>query len=232
MTTLIPVPVSDETAKALAPAIETTCRLIESLVGEPCKVIGATLADQFTFWQWLNRVNIAGKVEKILEERKVAARVLPPDFIFPAIRECGDAADDDLQTAWARLLAGAIEDDKNARVAFVHTLKQLSPTDAKVLTTIVERGPESTKRIKQIAAAMGLAPEVALASLATLRHLGFFSVGGKRLTDFGILFCKACFANHDAVDQYVKTQPAPEMYLIDKKMSQLERDVKEAGTFQ
>src|SRR5690606_11972383 len=109
-------------------------------------------------WQWRNRVHIAEKTQKILNERQVASRVLPLPFLVPYFRSCGEVEDEQLQDAWARLLAAAITDDAAQHVAFVQTLQQLSPLDVRVLNALIrnEAIGAHDERVAAIVGATGL----------------------------------------------------------------------------
>jgi hypothetical protein len=191
----------------MAPAIETASRLFGELFGKPCEVAGLTMADQLQFWQWQNRVAIAVKAEAIMKAHSIARRVLPTGFLLQFVRDSGDIADDNLQTAWANLLASATESDANDHVAFVHSLKQLSPIDAIVLTTLIDAGPEEPKtKPAAIAKLLGLSKEQVAMSYAVFEHLGFFTPTRSRLKTYAIRFIRACFANDEALDLYLERQ--------------------------
>jgi len=220
-----------EVAKAAAPAIETLSTLTGALLGKPFEETGGLIADKINSWRVANADRINQKRRRIQEDRGIHPRALPPSFAIPAIQEASNAVDDELQETWAQLLASAVDDDANQRVAFVHALKQMSPNDAKLLRTIVEHGPEIIDNEKDMADKTGLKVADAVASLATLRYLGLFSVSGARLSDFGAMFCRACFANPEAVERFVQQQPPPEIIIMQDKSdatARMARDAKEA----
>lgn len=91
--------------------VETACNLIESLLGESFAISGELLSDQIAYWQWQNRVRIAERASQIMCENRIATRVIPPEFLLPFLKECGDTADEALQEAWAQLLSSAVADE-------------------------------------------------------------------------------------------------------------------------
>jgi hypothetical protein len=112
------------------PVVETGCKLIENLLGEPCKVAGAMLEDQLYAWQWQNRIRIAERANALLEKNHVARRVLPPGFLVPLLDAAGNVDDPNLQELWAQLVAAAVEKDENVHPMFVEALRSLSNHEA------------------------------------------------------------------------------------------------------
>lgn len=111
----------------------TGATLIENLLGEPCKVAGSMLSDQIYFWQWKNRIRIAEKAQKILDEKKIAAKVIPPGFLIPLLEAAGNVEDETLQDMWASLLASSVESETSQHPAFVAVLSSLSIEEATLL---------------------------------------------------------------------------------------------------
>ena len=193
--------------KTLGKPIETACKLFESLLGQPVEVAGQTVADQIQAWQWSNRVRIAEKVEEKLKRDSIARRVLLPEFLLPLMRDCGDACDDRLQEMWADLLVSAIENQDREHVAFLKTLSQFSPTDARVLNTMLEiQFRKRDERAQAIAEELGIDKSTVKVSLANFEHLGFFTPTQRGLKSFAVLFIRACVRNDDIVDRFIKSQ--------------------------
>jgi hypothetical protein len=115
--------------------VETGCKLIESLLGEPCKVAGNMLADQIYAYQWRNRIKIACKAQELMAQSHVTPRVLPPGFLVSLLDEAGNVDDEKLQDMWASLLASAAADEKYVQTAYKTTLSQLSRAEALILST-------------------------------------------------------------------------------------------------
>lgn len=116
------------------PIVETGCNLINKLLGKPLEVAGDLAADQIYGWQWRNRIRIAEKAQRLLEESKVAARVLPRGFLLPLLEAAGNCEEDSLQDLWARLLANATADDGAQLSIHIETLRRLSPGDAAIFS--------------------------------------------------------------------------------------------------
>jgi hypothetical protein len=195
--------------------IETACDLIESLLGKPFEVAGAALADQVQIWQWRNRIRIAERAQAIMEQRGIARRILPPDFLLPLLRECGDTSDETLQEAWARLLSEAVADETIQHVGFIHTLRQLAPNDAKVLNNLIELGPLDVKeRVPKLSEVTGMSPDRVQLSLGNLQRLGFFTPTGKRLKHFGVRFLRVCLVENEKLDKYLTSQKEIERRIV------------------
>ena len=120
------------------PIVETGCGLIESLLGEPCRVAGQLLSDQVYAWQWKNRIRIAARAQQIIDESKVAPRLLPPGFLLPLIEAAGNAEDESLQEMWANLLANAAKDDECHQRMYIETLRSVSAHDAAEFSRLIE----------------------------------------------------------------------------------------------
>jgi len=126
----------DSVVKLGKPIVETACRLLESLLGEPCKVAGGMLADQVYAWRWRNRIRILTRAKEIIDARDIALKAIPPSFLLPLIESAGDVEATELQNMWAQLLASGIADPDAQHPSFVKTLGQLSTLDALILTML------------------------------------------------------------------------------------------------
>lgn len=198
---------SETLANILGRPVNVACDLIESLLGKPFDIAGDILSDQVKKWQWQNRVRIAERAEVMLKDRKISKRILPPDFLLPLIRECGDTSDETLQEAWARLLCEAIANDTAQHIGFVHTLKELSSGDIKVLNALIEAGPLNVEdRCAELAQRTGLSLQIVNISISNLERLGFFTPTGKRLKNFALYFLRACLADTTKLDLYIELQ--------------------------
>lgn len=115
------------------PLVATGCGLIESLLGEPCKVGGQVLHDTVYAWQWRNRVKIAARAKKMLEDTEIDPRVMPKGFLLPLLDAAGNVEEDTLQRMWASLLAEAVEHEERQHPLYIETLRGLSSSDARFL---------------------------------------------------------------------------------------------------
>ncbi len=113
-----------------APIVESAVQLVESLLGEPLKVVGAAIADQVEMWKWQNRVRMAARAREIIEEEAVATRVVPPAFLLPVIEAAGYADHPTLLEMWAQLTASGVKDDAAQQPIFTRLLRDLSPASA------------------------------------------------------------------------------------------------------
>lgn len=122
-----------------APIAKTATNLIERMLGKPFGIAGDTIADQFQHWQWLNRIRIAERAAKKLEESRVAAKIVPPGFLMPLLEAAGNADTPLVQDMFAELLANANKQEEVQETLIVDTLRRLSPADAAVLSNIRDR---------------------------------------------------------------------------------------------
>ncbi len=125
-----------ESVRLARTPVETACKLIEGLLGEPFKIAGGMLADQLYAWQWRNRIEIVNKAKEHLNARGIAIRVVPPGFLLPLLEGAGYAEDGDLQESWARLLAAAVADEGYQHPLYIDVLRRMSGDDARVLSRL------------------------------------------------------------------------------------------------
>jgi hypothetical protein len=196
-----------EIAKHLGRPIETGCKLIENILDIPTKRLGDIMGDQISYWQWLNRLRIAELAAKKLKEKGIVAHSLPLDFAVPLLRECGDAEDPNLQEWWADLLASAVGSEPLRHVAFIHTLKSMSPADVKFLVSMLSNEPmRRDGRCEMIAKVSGMSVEQANISFHNLERLGFFTPTASKLKGFAFDFLSACYPHPDRISLYEEKQ--------------------------
>lgn len=75
---------------------DTAGDLLKKMLGKPCAIAGEMIADELYLWQWKRRIAIVKRVSERLERDKIAARILPPDFLIPVLEAIGCVDDDDL----------------------------------------------------------------------------------------------------------------------------------------
>lgn len=202
-------------SKVLGRPVDTACKLIEALLGEPFRIAGDALADHVRLWQWKNRLRIVDRAEEIMRRRGIHPRALNADFLLPFIRDCGDTSADTLQDAWARLLSAAVEDESNEHIAFVNTLRNLTACDAQVANCLIDLGyMEPDYRVPAISDRLGLPRDRVQLSIHNLEHLGFFTPTQRRLKGFAVRFLRACVANSEALDKYLQGQHAAKSAVV------------------
>jgi predicted transcriptional regulator len=210
-------PTLQEIVKHIGRPIDTACNLIENVLGEPTRKIGDLLGDQISYWQWSNRLSIAQKAAEKLADKGIQIRQLPLDFSVPFLRECGDAEDQSLQEWWAEMLASATHDSSLCHVAFVNTLRSMSPADVRFLDTLLRIAHvEKDGRIEAIAQASGLSDSQVAVSFHNLEALGFFTPTASRLKGFAFDFLNACYPQRNLIDRYKDKQSTlPRKFITD-----------------
>jgi len=199
---------TNQLVKLIGRPVEVACDLFQALLGKPFAVAGDIAADELQMWQWKNRVRIAERVDEMLRSKEVARRVLPPDFLVPLLRSCGDASNESIQEAWARLLVAAVASDDAQYIAYVRTLQQLSPSDVRVLDALIRSTPtdDRKERAEHLSQITGLPPNKIQRSIANFEHLGFFTPTQKRLRTFAFRFLEVCIADPEVIDAYRTAQ--------------------------
>ena len=196
-----------EIIKHLGRPIDTACKLIENILSIPSKKLGDLLGDQVSYWQWSNRLQIAERASAKLKEKGIKMRQLPLDFSVPFLKDCGNAENPDLQEWWAELLTSSIDQESYCHIAFVNTLRNMSPTDVKFLDALITIGHvEREGRIEEVAISSGLSLEQAKVSFHNLESMGFFTPTGRRLKGFAFDFLEACYPHRERIASYKEKQ--------------------------
>ena len=156
------------------PIVQMGCRLIEALLGEPCKIAGTMLADQIYAWQWSNRVRIAARAGEIMKSERIAERVLPPGFLLPLLAAAGNVDEPVLQEMWANLLASGVAAERHRHPGFIRSLEQLSKLDAKIIEQLkcAMESRSSVLSIAALGATVNESPELVSFSVENLKQLG------------------------------------------------------------
>jgi len=189
-----------EVAKAVG-ASETAALLIKNMLDVPTKKIGELLGDCVSHWQWCNRINIAEKAYRKLQEKNIDPRALPPSFAVPLLRDAGDVEDEFLQDLWAALITSATADDRNVNIAFVDILHSMNPSDAIFLDAVLRTQHAGRDgRIEAVMNASTLTQEQATMSSHNLARLGLFNVTGNRLIDIAFFFLEACGSDQTLIE--------------------------------
>ena len=119
------------------PLIEAALRRYERLSGKPLKVAGSLLDDDVYAWRTVNRIQVAARVEQIMNEEGIPSRILPNGFLMRAVNGASYVDDPDVRELWARLLVSAVKEEGAARPAYVETLKHIGATEARLLKKMI-----------------------------------------------------------------------------------------------
>lgn len=154
--------------KIAEPLAEEGVKLLSAVCGKPAGEVGGIVTDQLRYWRWRNRLRVAAKAAKLLEESKVAAKITPPGFLLPLLEAAGDSDDEAVQDLWGKLLAAGIEKESARHPAFRKTIERMSGDDGRFLEKFInEWVPDKQKyTLAMYTAESPYPPEVA--SLAAL----------------------------------------------------------------
>ena len=183
----------DAGVESIKPMAETGCKLIEDLLGKPCKIAGDMLSDQIYSWQWSNRIRIACRAKEIMAENKIAEKVLPHGFLLPLLEASGNVEEPILQEMWAKLLASAVSNAKHQHPSYIRVLSEVSPLDVKLLQDIYneyKNNSDSSKKpyyLKNACSSLGIEYSDAIKSGYYLVRLGITETRVKWDTHGGLL---------------------------------------------
>lgn len=131
-----------QAAKLGLEPVKTACSLAEKLLSRPCEVAGELAANYLIEWRNQNTVETLVRLQAILAEQGVEPQNLPPAFVLPALDAIRDVDDERLREMWANLLASAVGCEGNRSIAFVDTLKALTPAEAIMLNYVLKHDLE------------------------------------------------------------------------------------------
>jgi hypothetical protein len=134
-----------EAAKAAGKVIDLTSSF-GSFLGRmfgilPEDAVGLLVGDLLHHVRLRNCARLEQRTEEILRERGVSETVpLSPSVAIPLLEAAKDESRAELQELWARLLAAAMDPNRNSRVrqSFITIVRHLDPLDALLLKLYYE----------------------------------------------------------------------------------------------
>jgi hypothetical protein len=189
-----PATVSAEAVEAVAKTTGQALEIVHDTGGYLRHVFGEVPADLVGVlggaWLHERHIRIRDKsrrrTEQIIRERDVKEFVeLSPNMAAALISGAQEESREELMELWARLLANAIDPNKNTvRRSFIEAVKMMDPPDALVLREMYSRhisrvtrnqiqSPNNTT-IPDLAGAISLTPDDTEASLKHLLSMGLF----------------------------------------------------------
>jgi hypothetical protein len=148
---MLPVPPTDEQAKAVQALAKTTGTALEltekagAYIGwvlgtVPTDLIGVLGGDFLAQVRIRNLARYKERTEEILRDRGVTPQPVSPSIAIPLFRAAYDESRPELQELWAQLIAAAMDPQRANRVrrSFIDTIQHLEPLDALILKTLYE----------------------------------------------------------------------------------------------
>ncbi|MHB8520606.1 MAG: Abi-alpha family protein [Limisphaerales bacterium] len=129
------------TAVGTAVAVNEAKGLIGKFLGPACKEVGETLADRVRLFRLERQVRILRKAKEMLEREGLTPKAVSLKTFVPLLEAGALEEDDAMSDRWSALLASAADPRSATDIepAFVDILKQLSPTQARVLDVIYDQ---------------------------------------------------------------------------------------------
>ena len=155
--TLVPIPVTDEQAKAVQKVADFGTTVVEEsgqlaryvgkvlgtvpedtvglVLGDPLRTIRTAIALKYDDW-----------ITRLHRDRCVMPEPVSPSLAIPLLRAAYDESRPELQELWAQLIAAAMDPHRANRVrrSFIDTVQRLDPVDARVLMEMATSGPRVT----------------------------------------------------------------------------------------
>ena len=133
-----------ETQAAIAAAVagfplaHEAKQLIEKFLGPAFGEVGELFADRVRKYRLKNQVRTLRAAEQILAQEGLSPKAVNLKIFVPLLEAAALEEDQDMAARWAKLLATAADPRRPADIepSFIEVLKQLSPTQAKILEVI------------------------------------------------------------------------------------------------
>lgn len=117
------------------------------LIGEVAKAraseLSARAAQRMLDLEERRQINIEAIAEKSLMELpgSVSEEAVDPDWSVHFMQSCQDVSDEEMQSLWARLLAGEVAQPKTFSLRTIQVLKTLSKDEASAFARLCEQSP-------------------------------------------------------------------------------------------
>jgi len=118
-----------EIAKAVSPISD----LVGKLFGPMADELGQYFGDKVRAFRQRNLTSVLEGTQKILDGQATEAGPIPPRLLLPLVESASLEDDSLLQDMWSGLIANASSTTEAVSPAFIETLKQLGPDDARSL---------------------------------------------------------------------------------------------------
>jgi hypothetical protein len=115
--------------------------LLQQLLGPAATEVGGSFGDSLKVWRLKRQVQLLGKVKSMTEGKDINS--VAPRLFFPILEAASIEADDVMQERWAALLANEAVNTDSVHPSFVEILKQMSPSDARLLDKLYDWGKEN-----------------------------------------------------------------------------------------
>lgn len=126
--------------KFITGLIRSVEKFLGNIINPPMKEIGELLVDKVRFWRFKNQINILNKAKEYLEQNKINPKKISLKVLIPLLETGSLEEDEFMQNKWAALLANAVNPDfeEEIKPSFVEILKELTPTEVKLLDKMFE----------------------------------------------------------------------------------------------
>ena len=120
--------------------------VINRLFGPFADQLGGLMADPIRVWRYQRSLKLFDKVARLSASRAIELKVVPLKTILPILEYASVEEDEDLHDRWANLLANSAIDSDRVRPIFPDALRQLGPTEARLLDYMRDVDLEFSKR--------------------------------------------------------------------------------------
>ncbi|MGA7314637.1 MAG: Abi-alpha family protein [Silvibacterium sp.] len=117
---------------------EKIADLVNKLAGPLAEEVGMIFGDTVRVYRVKNWIKTLQKTERLLRDSGLPANPVPPGLFLPIMEASSIEDNETLQEMWAGLLATASQKTDSVSPAFIETLKQLTPGDARHLEVICQ----------------------------------------------------------------------------------------------
>jgi hypothetical protein len=133
---------TQEVAKTTSKAIDATQALgkfVAKIIGQPLEISVGILTDKLQFMRWERQLSLLEKCNNLMKRKELDHnyKTVPLKIVIPIMENASLEEDDYLQQLWANLLVSALDPKvPEPRAIYISIIKDLEPSDAKVLNKI------------------------------------------------------------------------------------------------
>jgi hypothetical protein len=113
-------------------------QLLDKLLGPAATEVGLGLGDSVKVWRLKRQVRLLQEVKRLLDQSGKDINPIATRLFFPVLEAASIEDDDEMQTRWAALLANEATGVGSVHPSFIELLRQLAPTDARLLDRLVD----------------------------------------------------------------------------------------------
>jgi hypothetical protein len=142
---------SNELERMQDKAVEEAAKVAKDFLGKlldpALQESGGILGDTLAYWRFKNKVNLALKAKRFLEEKGISPRGVTPKVLLPILEHGSLESSEDLKAKWSAMLANAATPGASeVPPSYAEILRELSSFEVRLLDKLYD---ETLRQEKQ-----------------------------------------------------------------------------------